>query len=226
MAAYEKAHIDEIASNKWPHWIPVRHHFGIETFGINIWRGQDDGTVIPEHDESTAARPSSTTWSRGRPSSVAGERGGRSCRHDACGCRAEASELGGRNGTGTLVLSVGAAAPGQAYAPSGWDIHYLETGDMRLRAGRTSLYARGGAAGPGGPTGLQNPYGRATHGRSVRLRRRSVEPKTAETQALSLRLRATPAASFVPPSPSRIPPRQGSTGAQLARTCAQIRPSP
>ena len=27
---------------------------------------------------------------------------------------------------GTLVLSVGAAAPGQAYAPAGWDSHYLE----------------------------------------------------------------------------------------------------
>ena len=57
MAAYEKAHIDEIASNQWPHWIPVRHHFGIETFGINIWRGQDDGTVIPEHDESASGAP-------------------------------------------------------------------------------------------------------------------------------------------------------------------------
>ena len=57
MAAYEKAHIDEIASNQWPHWIPVRHHFGIETFGINIWRVQDDGTVIPEHDESASGAP-------------------------------------------------------------------------------------------------------------------------------------------------------------------------
>src|SRR5436305_15275211 len=52
MAAYEKAHIDEIASNQWPHWNPVRHHFGIETFGINLWRGQEAGTVIPEHDHA------------------------------------------------------------------------------------------------------------------------------------------------------------------------------
>ncbi|HET7353097.1 MAG TPA: hypothetical protein VFJ11_03500, partial [Gaiellaceae bacterium] len=27
---------------------------------------------------------------------------------------------------GTLVLAVGAAAPGQAYAPTGWDTQYLE----------------------------------------------------------------------------------------------------
>src|SRR6476659_8095357 len=57
MAAYEKAHIDEITSKKWPHWIPVRHHFGIETFGINLWRGQEDGTVIPEHEESASGAP-------------------------------------------------------------------------------------------------------------------------------------------------------------------------
>src|SRR6201986_3565316 len=57
MAAYEKAHIDEIASNRWPHWIPVRHHFGIETFGINLWRRQEDGTVIPEHDHGSAGEP-------------------------------------------------------------------------------------------------------------------------------------------------------------------------
>ena len=35
MARYETAHIDEIASKQWPHWIPIRHHFGIETFGID-----------------------------------------------------------------------------------------------------------------------------------------------------------------------------------------------
>src|SRR5205814_8386407 len=57
MAAYEKAHIDEIASNQWPHWIPVRHHFGIETFGINLWRGQEDRTVIPEHDHAEHGEP-------------------------------------------------------------------------------------------------------------------------------------------------------------------------
>ena len=37
-----------------------------------------------------------------------------------------AKRAGRANGPGTLVLSVGAAAPGQAYAPAGWDSHYLE----------------------------------------------------------------------------------------------------
>jgi hypothetical protein len=30
------------------------------------------------------------------------------------------------NSDGTLVLAIGAAAPGQAYAPAGWDTQYLE----------------------------------------------------------------------------------------------------
>ena len=37
-----------------------------------------------------------------------------------------AKRAGRASGPGTLVLSVGAAAPGQAYAPAGWDSHYLE----------------------------------------------------------------------------------------------------
>jgi cupin domain len=57
MSAYEKAHIDEMASNQWPYWIPIRHHFGIDTFGINLWRGREDGTVIPEHAHGDNGEP-------------------------------------------------------------------------------------------------------------------------------------------------------------------------
>ena len=126
MAAYEKAHIDEIASNQWPHWIPVRHHFGIETFGINIWRVQDDGTVIPEHDESASGSAELYYVVEGQATfSVAGEE------VDApAGTCVWVTDPGakraGRANPGTLVLSVGAAAPGQVYAPAGWDSHYLE----------------------------------------------------------------------------------------------------
>jgi hypothetical protein len=117
MAAYERAHIDEIASSQWPHWIPVRHHFGIETFGINIWRTQDDGTVIPEHDESASGAPELYY--------VAGEEV--DAPTGTCVWVTEPSaKRAGRASPGTLVLTVGAAAPGQAYAPVGWDSHYLD----------------------------------------------------------------------------------------------------
>jgi quercetin dioxygenase-like cupin family protein len=126
MATYEKAHIDEIASNQWPHWIPVRHHFGIETFGINLWRGQDDGTVIPEHDESGSGAPELYYVVEGQATfTVDGDE------VDApAGTCVWVTDPGvkraGRASANTLVLSVGAAAPGQAYKPAGWDSHYLE----------------------------------------------------------------------------------------------------
>jgi len=127
MAAYEKAHIDEITSNQWPHWIPVRHHFGIETFGINIWRGQDDGTVIPEHDESASGAPELYYVVEGQATfTVAGDEVDAPAGTCVWVTDPSAKRAGRANGPGTLVLSVGAAAPGQAYAPAGWDSHYLE----------------------------------------------------------------------------------------------------
>src|SRR6266550_4655433 len=121
MAAYEKAHIDEIASNQWPHWIPVRHHFGIETFGINLWRGRDDGTLIPEHDHGEDGEPELYYTVDGHATfTIAGE------------------EVDAPAGIRTTSKATGSPGPPR--------------------------YARSGAAGPGGPAGLQNPYGRATHG--------------------------------------------------------------
>jgi quercetin dioxygenase-like cupin family protein len=126
MAAYEKAHIDEIASKQWPHWIPVRHHFGIETFGINLWRGQDDGTVIPEHDESASGAPELYYVVEGQATfSVGGDEV-----EAPAGTCVWVKDAGAKRSARTsdgdvLVLSVSGAAPGQAYVPAGWDSHYL-----------------------------------------------------------------------------------------------------
>ena len=43
--------IEEISDGREP-WRPVRHHFGIESFGITAWTGRDVGDrIINEHDE-------------------------------------------------------------------------------------------------------------------------------------------------------------------------------
>lgn len=127
MAAYQTAHIDEIASNQWPHWIPVHHHFGIETFGINLWRGQDDGTVIPEHDESGSGAPELYYVVEGQATfTVDGDEVDAPAGTCVWVTDPSAKRTGKANAPGTLVLSVGAAAPGQAYAPAGWDSHYLD----------------------------------------------------------------------------------------------------
>lgn len=54
MSAYRKANLDEIAAKQWPHWIPVRHFFDIDAFGVNAYRAKAGATAVPEHDESAS----------------------------------------------------------------------------------------------------------------------------------------------------------------------------
>ncbi len=55
MSGYALARLEEIAEitdGREP-WRPVRHHFGIRSFGVNAWTGQNAGDrIINEHDES------------------------------------------------------------------------------------------------------------------------------------------------------------------------------
>jgi tetratricopeptide (TPR) repeat protein len=54
MSAYEVARLDqieEITDGREP-WRPVRHHFGITSFGVNAWTAHEAGDrIINEHDE-------------------------------------------------------------------------------------------------------------------------------------------------------------------------------
>jgi len=54
MSAYRKATLDEMAAEKWPYWIPVRYHFGIDAFGVNAYRAKSGEKVVPEHDETNS----------------------------------------------------------------------------------------------------------------------------------------------------------------------------
>jgi len=53
--SYAVAHLDEIeetTDGRQP-WRPVRHHFGITSFGINSWTAKEAGDqIINEHDEA------------------------------------------------------------------------------------------------------------------------------------------------------------------------------
>jgi uncharacterized cupin superfamily protein len=55
--AWQATHIDDVAAEQWPYWAPIRHHFGIRTFGINAWRGGTGDEVIKRHDESDSGHP-------------------------------------------------------------------------------------------------------------------------------------------------------------------------
>ena len=129
MAAYETAHIDEMAAKQWPHWIPIRHHFGIETFGINGYRRNAGESAVPEHDESATGAPELFYVASGRATfSVAGDEIDAPAGTCVWVREAEARRAATATEDGTVVLAIGAAVPGEAYSPAGWDTEYLAGG--------------------------------------------------------------------------------------------------
>jgi hypothetical protein len=123
MAGYAAAHVDEITSQKRPGWwSPVRHYFGIETFGINGYRGNRGACLVPEHDETGSGAPELYFVATGHAEfSIGGET------IDApTGTFVWVSEpLLRRSSVATsdetLVLAIGGAAPGRTYSPAGWE---------------------------------------------------------------------------------------------------------
>jgi hypothetical protein len=127
MSAYKATHIDEIAAEKWPYWAPIRHHFDIQTFGINAWRGAEGDEVIKRHDETESGAPElyfvvsgCATFTIGGEEVAAPAGTLVYCNDPAVERLAVATE------SGTAILSIGAAGEGQAFAPAGWDTSYLE----------------------------------------------------------------------------------------------------
>lgn len=54
MSGYTVARLDEIGeiSDGRAPWRPIRHHFGITSFGANTWSGGAGDRIINEHDEA------------------------------------------------------------------------------------------------------------------------------------------------------------------------------
>jgi quercetin dioxygenase-like cupin family protein len=126
MAAYEKAHLDEMASKQWPYWIPIRHRLGIETFGMNGYRADKGGGLVPEHDESEGGTPELFYVASGHATfSIGGEEVDAPAGTCLWVTDAAARRSATATADGTLVLAIGAARPGEAYTPAGWEAKYL-----------------------------------------------------------------------------------------------------
>jgi tetratricopeptide (TPR) repeat protein len=106
-------------------WAPVRTHFGVSSFGVNVYIADEaEGTVIGEHDEmgTRAARHEELYFvSEGHATfTVAGDEIDAPAgtfvfvRDPAAKRKAVAREAG------TTVLAVG-GAPGKAFTPSEWE---------------------------------------------------------------------------------------------------------
>lgn len=54
MSGARHARIEDIPADRWASgldWRPVRHHLGIEAFGVGSWHGDAGGELIEEHTE-------------------------------------------------------------------------------------------------------------------------------------------------------------------------------
>jgi tetratricopeptide (TPR) repeat protein len=124
MSGYEVAHLDdieEITDGREP-WRPVRHHFGITSFGINAWTGHDAGDrLINEHDEADDEQEELYLVMNGHAVfELDGER------IDAPAgtlvfVRPEAKRTAFAEEAGTTLIAVG-GNPGKAYEPVGWEL--------------------------------------------------------------------------------------------------------
>ena len=115
--------IDEIDDGRCP-FRPVRHHFGIMTFGVTAMTARSDGDrLINEHDEaepdsgeelyvvmSGHARFDLDGESRDAPAGT--------FVHVPAGTKRTAFA----REAGTTVLAIGAAPKGKPYDPSGWEL--------------------------------------------------------------------------------------------------------
>jgi mannose-6-phosphate isomerase-like protein (cupin superfamily) len=120
---YTLAHLDQITemSDGRQPWRPVRHHFGITSFGANTWTGHQAGDrIINEHDEE-GENEELYFVHRGR------------ARFELDGEKVDAPEgtfvfaKPGVKRTAfaeeaeTTLLALG-GTPGQAYEPDGWEL--------------------------------------------------------------------------------------------------------
>jgi tetratricopeptide (TPR) repeat protein len=157
MAQYEVASLDEIeeiTDGREP-WRPIRHHFGIESFGINAWTAAGAGDrVINEHDETDDCNEELYLVIRGRATfELDGER------LDAptgtlVYVKPEVKRTAFADEAGTTILAVG-GVPGKAYESQGWEIwaplgQLYQAGDYDavVEQGRAVIEANPQYAGP------------------------------------------------------------------------------
>ena len=122
MSGWRATHIDDIAAEQWPYWAPIRHHFSIETFGINAWRGGEGDEVIKRHNEADSGHPELYMVLSGNALfTVADEEISAPAGTLVWIDDPAAERVAVAMETNTVVLSISGGPP------SGWDSGYLES---------------------------------------------------------------------------------------------------
>ena len=123
MSEYAVAHldeIDEITDGRCPSR-PVRHHFGITSFGVNAWTGRDAGDrIINEHDEADENEELYLVHT-GRARFELGDAEVDAPAGTFVFARPGLRRTAFAEEPGTTILALG-GTPGQAYEPHGYEI--------------------------------------------------------------------------------------------------------
>ncbi len=156
---YEIAHlteIEEIDDGRVP-WRPVRHRFGIASFGVNSWTANRGDRLINEHDEADEGNEELYFVVQGRAVfELDGER-----RDAPAGTfvfvEPPVKRTAFAEEDGTTVLAVG-GVPGRAYEVNGWELWapaapLYQAGEYEQAADRLREIV---AENPGYPTLLYN----------------------------------------------------------------------
>jgi hypothetical protein len=153
MSGFAIAHLDEIdelSDGRQP-WRPVRHHFGISSFGITAWTGHEAGDrILNEHDEADQSDRAEELYlvTQGRAVfELDGER-----RDAPAGTfvfvEPEVKRTAYAEEPETTIVAVG-GVPGKAYEVSGWEIWapfrpLYEAGDYAAVADRAEELTESG----------------------------------------------------------------------------------
>jgi mannose-6-phosphate isomerase-like protein (cupin superfamily) len=123
MSGYAVARLEDIAEldDGGPPCRPVRHHFGITSFGLNAWTGAAPGArILNEHDEANDAEELYLVQSGRATFELDGERvdapAGTFVFAPPGVLRTAFAEE-----PGTTILAVG-GRPGEAWQPDGWEL--------------------------------------------------------------------------------------------------------
>jgi hypothetical protein len=124
MSEFAVAHLEqigEISDGRCP-WRPVRHHFGITSFGINAWMGREAGDrIINEHDEEGENNEELYFVQTGRARFELDGEGVDAPAGTFVFARPSVKRTAFAEEPETTILAVG-ATPGQVYEPEGWEL--------------------------------------------------------------------------------------------------------
>jgi uncharacterized cupin superfamily protein len=129
MSTYRKATLEEMAAEKWPYWIPVRHYFGIDAFGVNAYRAKSGEKAVPEHDETGSNHIELFYVASGAARfTIDGEEFDAPAGTFIYIDRPEAKRAAQATADDTVVVAMGSPR-GKPYEIIGWDTQALEGGE-------------------------------------------------------------------------------------------------